>query len=232
MPGPDTTLPECSGDEGEGFCVEDQQSAAQDIAAYVGRVAGTGLTAEKPTDGKSIFTANCSSCHTLADAGTTGNVGPNLDEAKPPKALVVQRVTNGQGQMPSFKDSLDPAQIEAVAEVRLLRRGQVARRERGPPLGRRALEIDHDVRDRCVVALLHRLRRLPARASWTGPPDGWRSRSRPGGTFSLHPRSQRADRGRRRCRSPRSRPSRDARSSCRAASGRRRALRPRPRSRS
>ena len=116
MPGPDTTLPECTGEEGEGFCVEDQESAAQDIAAYVGRVAGTGITAEKPTDGKSIFTANCSSCHTLADAGTTGNVGPNLDQAKPPKALVVQRVTNGQGQMPSFKDSLDPAQIEAVAQ--------------------------------------------------------------------------------------------------------------------
>ena len=116
MPGPDTTLPECTGEEGEGFCVDDQESAAQDIAAYVGRVAGTGITAEKPTDGKSIFTANCSSCHTLADAGTTGNVGPNLDQAKPPKALVVQRVTNGQGQMPSFKDSLDPAQIEAVAQ--------------------------------------------------------------------------------------------------------------------
>jgi alcohol dehydrogenase (cytochrome c) len=29
---------------------------------------------------------------------------------------VVDRVTNGRGAMPSFKDSLDPAQIEAVAD--------------------------------------------------------------------------------------------------------------------
>ena len=72
--------------------------------------------AEKPTDGKSIFTTNCGSCHTLADAGTSGAVGPNLDEAKPPKELVVDRVTNGQGAMPSFKDSLDEQQIQAVAD--------------------------------------------------------------------------------------------------------------------
>jgi cbb3-type cytochrome c oxidase subunit III len=116
MPSIDQTLPSCDDVEGGGFCVEDQDQAAADVAAYVGSVAGTGITAEKPTDGKSIFTANCASCHTLADAGTTGTVGPNLDQAKPPKSLVVQRVTNGQGQMPSFKSSLDPAQIEAVAE--------------------------------------------------------------------------------------------------------------------
>lgn len=116
MPGPDTTLPECGDVEGEGFCVEDQEQAANDIGVYVGRVAGTGITAEKPTDGKSIFTASCGSCHTLGDAGTTGAVGPNLDESKPSKELAVDRVTNGQGQMPSFKDSLDPAQIAAVAD--------------------------------------------------------------------------------------------------------------------
>jgi len=115
MPGPDTTLPEC-GDETKGFCVEDQHDAAQNIATYVGRVAGTGVTAEKPTDGKTIFTANCGSCHTLADAGTSGNVGPNLDEAKPPRAKVVMQVTNGGGGMPPFKGKLDDQQIAAVAD--------------------------------------------------------------------------------------------------------------------
>ena len=68
------------------------------------------------TDGKSVFTANCGGCHTLADAGTSGTVGPNLDAAKPPKELVVDRVTNGKGVMPPFKDSLDAAQIQAVAD--------------------------------------------------------------------------------------------------------------------
>ena len=116
MPGIDTTLPHCDDVGGDAFCVDDQGQAASDIATYVAAVAGTGATAEKPTDGKMIFTQTCASCHTLADAGTTGTVGPNLDAAKPSQALVVDRVTNGQGAMPSFKDSLDEEQIQAVAE--------------------------------------------------------------------------------------------------------------------
>jgi mono/diheme cytochrome c family protein len=116
MPGIDTTLPHCDDVEGDAFCVEDQQQAAADVATYVGAVAGTGVTAETSTDGKTIFAQTCASCHTLADAGTTGTVGPNLDASKPSEALVVDRVTNGRGVMPSFKDSLDADQIAAVAE--------------------------------------------------------------------------------------------------------------------
>lgn len=116
MPGVDTTLPSCDDVEGDGFCVEDQDQAVDDIATYVGAVAGTGIEAEAPTDGKTIFATSCGSCHTLSDAGTTGAVGPNLDESRPSKDLVVDRVTNGQGAMPSFKDSLDAQQIEAVAD--------------------------------------------------------------------------------------------------------------------
>ena len=116
MPGVNTTLPLCEDVEGDTFCVEDQDQAVSDVAVYVGAVAGTGVTADRPTDGKSIFTATCGSCHTLSDAGTSGNVGPSLDSSKPSKELVVDRVTNGKGQMPSFKDSLDEAQIQAVAD--------------------------------------------------------------------------------------------------------------------
>lgn len=116
MPKVDTTLPSCNDVEGSGFCVDDQDQAVDDIATYVGSVAGTGATAEKPTDGKSIFTANCGSCHTLADAGTSGNVGPNLDGIKPTREKVVTQVTNGGGAMPAFKDTLDPQQIQAVAD--------------------------------------------------------------------------------------------------------------------
>jgi mono/diheme cytochrome c family protein len=105
---------------------------AQDVATYVASVAGLDANGEpidpanppepKPPsggemDGKAIFaSAGCGGCHTLAAAGSTGTVGPNLDQAKPPKALAVDRVTNGKGAMPSFQDTLDPAQIEAVAE--------------------------------------------------------------------------------------------------------------------
>ena len=68
-------------------------------------------------DGKAIFAeAGCGGCHTLKAAGATGTVGPNLDDAKPPKELVIDRVTNGKGVMPSFKDSYSAEQIAAVAD--------------------------------------------------------------------------------------------------------------------
>jgi mono/diheme cytochrome c family protein len=67
--------------------------------------------------GKDVFAkSGCASCHTLKDAGATGTVGPNLDEAKPSKDLVVERVTNGKPPMPSFKGQLSEQEIEAVAE--------------------------------------------------------------------------------------------------------------------
>jgi mono/diheme cytochrome c family protein len=69
-----------------------------------------------PTAGKAVFTsAGCVGCHTLADAGATGNVGPNLDEAKPDNELVVTRVTKGQGAMPAFAGQLTDQQIADVA---------------------------------------------------------------------------------------------------------------------
>ena len=67
--------------------------------------------------GKDVFAKyGCASCHTLKDAGATGTVGPNLDQAKPPKDLVVERVTNGKPPMPSFKGQLSDQEIQAVAE--------------------------------------------------------------------------------------------------------------------
>jgi cytochrome c2 len=70
-----------------------------------------------PVAGKEVFlgTSGCASCHTLADAGTTGTVGPNLDEASPSFDKVVERVTEGQGAMPSFADTLTEQQIQDVA---------------------------------------------------------------------------------------------------------------------
>lgn len=106
---------------------------ADSVAAYVASVAAlpvrpqptgtggqeTGTTTGETSgaDGKAVFeTAGCGGCHTLSAAGSSGNVGPNLDDAKPPKELVVERVTNGMGAMPSFKDTLSPAEIQAVAD--------------------------------------------------------------------------------------------------------------------
>jgi uncharacterized membrane protein len=66
--------------------------------------------------GRTVFlSAGCTGCHTLADAGSTGTVGPNLDAAKPTADLVRQRVENGQGAMPSFRGKLSESQIDDVA---------------------------------------------------------------------------------------------------------------------
>lgn len=59
--------------------------------------------------------AGCGSCHVLADAGSAGTIGPNLDEAQPDLALIVDRVTNGMGVMPAFGDQLSEQQIQDVA---------------------------------------------------------------------------------------------------------------------
>jgi mono/diheme cytochrome c family protein len=80
-----------------------------------GETTTTGGTGDAAA-GKAVFTsAGCVGCHTLADAGATGTVGPNLDEKKPPYDLVVTRVTNGKGPMPPFKGQLSDQQIQDVA---------------------------------------------------------------------------------------------------------------------
>ncbi|GJD73082.1 Cytochrome c6 [Methylobacterium goesingense] len=56
----------------------------------------------------------CGVCHTLADAGTTGEVGPNLDLLKPEAERVKAAVSNGIGVMPAFED-LSPEDIESLA---------------------------------------------------------------------------------------------------------------------
>ena len=67
--------------------------------------------------GASVFeSGGCGACHTLSEAGSTGTVGPNLDDAKPSYELAVTRVTKGQGGMPSFEDQLEPQQIADVAQ--------------------------------------------------------------------------------------------------------------------
>jgi mono/diheme cytochrome c family protein len=68
-----------------------------------------------PVAGKKVFlSAGCTGCHTLKDAGSTGTVGPNLDQAKPSLSLAVERVTQGAGAMPSFKGQLTDQQIADV----------------------------------------------------------------------------------------------------------------------
>jgi len=55
--------------------------AALGVAGCGGDDDATGLDGANTGSGKELFVQNCGSCHTLADAGTVANVGPNLDTA-------------------------------------------------------------------------------------------------------------------------------------------------------
>ena len=67
--------------------------------------------------GKDIFlnVGNCGACHSLKDANSVGNVGPNLNIIKPDIGRVINSVTNGIGVMPSFLGILSNEEINAVA---------------------------------------------------------------------------------------------------------------------
>jgi mono/diheme cytochrome c family protein len=128
---------EVVGEEQEAEAVEISDTSAQETGPQGEPPAGESAPAEStsgetsapaappaapagdPVAGKDVFlnVAGCGSCHTLADAGTTGNVGPNLDDAKPPLDRVIDRVTNGKPPMPAFGADgiLTETQIQDVA---------------------------------------------------------------------------------------------------------------------
>jgi mono/diheme cytochrome c family protein len=106
----------CGGDEVsatpetiEGTIPEETTGGGDDLPALE-------LTGDA-ANGESIFASSgCGACHTLSAAGTSGTVGPNLDDTKPDFELAVERITQGQGGMPSFEDQLEPQQIADVAQ--------------------------------------------------------------------------------------------------------------------
>lgn len=74
----------------------------------------SGSSSDSP--GARVFAdAGCGSCHTFGAAGSTGTVGPNLDERSPSFDEVVSKVKSGGGGMPSFEGDLSEAEIRQVA---------------------------------------------------------------------------------------------------------------------
>ena len=60
--------------------------------------------------------AQCGTCHTLQAAGSTGNIGPNLDQLKLSISQIAYAVTNGIGVMQAWEGILTDEEIEAVAD--------------------------------------------------------------------------------------------------------------------
>jgi cytochrome c oxidase subunit 2 len=109
-----------------------QKPAGQAVAG--GGAAAGGAPTASAAQGKSIFTGEggCGACHTLADAGTTGTVGPNLSKVKiagKGAAFIKQSIEDPNAEitpgfpksvMPQdFKTRLGPEKIDALVKYLL-----------------------------------------------------------------------------------------------------------------
>jgi len=53
---------------------------------------------EAEKNGRALFGDRCSNCHTLEAANAVAQVGPNLDQLRPPKPLVLDAIENGRAR--------------------------------------------------------------------------------------------------------------------------------------
>jgi mono/diheme cytochrome c family protein len=86
------SLPACGDDEEDGGGGGGETTTEETTTSESG--------GETASAGKSIFAETCGGCHTLADAGTNGNVGPNLDDIAPDAERVQNAIRQGPGAMP------------------------------------------------------------------------------------------------------------------------------------
>ena len=72
---------------------------------------------DKMVMGLEIFNnkAQCGVCHTLQAAGSSGDIGPNLDQLKSSLDQIIYVVTNGIGVMQAWEGILTEEEIKAVA---------------------------------------------------------------------------------------------------------------------
>jgi len=80
--------------------------------------AGVNELTDLQAHGRELFGQRCANCHTLEAAGAYAKVGPNLDQLRPPKALVLDAIENGraQGNGQMAADLVEGEDAEAVAE--------------------------------------------------------------------------------------------------------------------
>ena len=96
-------------------CGSDDDSDTAEPPAATTTENGGGETGDAANGEQVYVAAGCGGCHTFEAAGSTGSVGPNLDDAAPSFDLVVEQVTNGGGAMPAFGDELSEQEIRDVA---------------------------------------------------------------------------------------------------------------------
>ncbi|HEU0335264.1 MAG TPA: cytochrome c [Gaiellaceae bacterium] len=103
----------CGGDDDESSSPPPPPPPAETETTTTGETDTTGGA----VDGAAVFaSAGCGSCHTFTPAGSSGSVGPNLDDISLSVDAIEEQVRNGGGAMPPFEGDLSDAEIAAVAE--------------------------------------------------------------------------------------------------------------------
>jgi hypothetical protein len=95
-------LVECAGQDMSTTDTTDETTSTEDTSGSdkgAGSDAGGKPAALDPA-ARDLFAKTCGSCHTLADAKTSGTFGPNLDDLKPDEGTVRTQIENGGGGMP------------------------------------------------------------------------------------------------------------------------------------
>jgi mono/diheme cytochrome c family protein len=92
---------------------EDKPSAAP--AQAQGNAPAKAQGSAPAVDAKAVFADTCGGCHTLSKAGTSGSVGPNLDDVSLGASDIEGIIRNGRGGMPAQGDKLSDDEISAVA---------------------------------------------------------------------------------------------------------------------
>ena len=112
------------GGDGETATEAEETEGQETEGQETGGQAGGGAEEGDPQAGKSVYaSAGCGGCHVLEAAGSTGTVGPNLDESQTSYEEAVTQIRNGGGGMPPFKDQLNEKQINDVAAFVVNERG-------------------------------------------------------------------------------------------------------------
>ena len=99
----------CGGDDDDSAATTTEETTTEETTTE------ETTTTTEAAGGREIFVANCGSCHTLSDAGTSGTIGPSLDGIGLDVSAVETQVRNGGGGMPAFEGDLTDAEITAVS---------------------------------------------------------------------------------------------------------------------
>jgi mono/diheme cytochrome c family protein len=108
-------LAACGGSDDQDTSPETVQGETPTAETETGDGEGDGGEGDAEAGASLFGEQGCGSCHTLADAGSTGTTGPNLDEAQPSFDAAFEQIENGGGVMPAYGEQLDDEQIANLA---------------------------------------------------------------------------------------------------------------------